>query len=69
MKGELPGLVRQMNELKTLSETLPDIERHRLTAGAGSKTRFGCSGFACCHTAAVLPKFQVIRPRLLSGYD
>ena len=26
MKGELPGLVRQMNELKTLSETLPDID-------------------------------------------
>ena len=26
MKGELPGLVRQLNELKTLSETLPDID-------------------------------------------
>ena len=26
MKGELPGLVRQMNELKNLSGTLPDID-------------------------------------------
>ena len=26
MKGELPGLVRQMNELKTLSDILPDID-------------------------------------------
>ena len=26
MKGELPGLVRQMNELKTFSGTLPDID-------------------------------------------
>ena len=26
MKGELPGLVRQMNELKNISETLPDID-------------------------------------------